>query len=363
MARAAGCAAALRRGIQRRAVTAPRSCSGLQTGVRPRQARAGAPSHGCSQFPDSLRDTSLDQLAEPAHAGCSLAAPMPDQPGQPRRHVHRQRAERQAMGLGEHAAHQFRQAGQARRALDEVGQRGEARRPQSNVARLLQPGQHSVDLALKHAVEGDDHLLGLQVVLQRQRRCAGRPPRGVIDATVALLEQQLVLVPVAEVGEDREAQVDGAVVQGRADVGVIDRPHDQPCARRESRQLACNQGQEDDLVVVGQAQAEGFLGLSRLECRHRAGQRLDLRQRLIHGRMQGLRARGGHHAAACLHEQRIVEQFSQATQGGADGGLAQAQLFGRQRHAAMSHQCGEHHQQVEVERREVTNAVRTQQGG
>jgi len=66
-----------------------------------------------------------------------------------------------------------------------------------------------------------------------------------------------------------------------------------------------------------------------------------------------LGAGGGLHAAPGPHEQRIVEQRTQARQRGADGRLAEEELFCRARDAALVHQRFEDDQQVQIHAAQV----------
>src|SRR3990167_813049 len=76
---------------------------------------------------------------------------------------------------------------------------------------------------------------------------------------------------------------------------------------------------------------------------------LDLLQGGAYRRFQRLGAGRRLHAAAHPHQQRVVEQFAQATQGVAHRRLTERQTFGGAGNILLAHQRIEHAQQVEVE--------------
>lgn len=115
------------------------------------------------------------------------------------------------------------------------------------------------------------------------------------------------------------------------------------------RQVADQAGQEHDLGHVGHDQAELGLRGGRVELR--VGQ--DAGANLAEHRARRTRhlagARRRLHAFGGAHEQRVLELQAQPVQGGAEAGLAHAQLLGGAGDVARLVQADQHAQQVEVE--------------
>ncbi|MDQ0016635.1 hypothetical protein J2W23_005038 [Variovorax boronicumulans] len=76
---------------------------------------------------------------------------------------------------------------------------------------------------------------------------------------------------------------------------------------------------------------------------------LDLRERGAQALHQCQRALGRLHHAALAHQQRIAGEFAQPRQRMAHRGLAEVQPLGRAADVALSHERGQHGEQVQVD--------------
>ena len=100
-------------------------------------------------------------------------------------------------------------------------------------------------------------------------------------------------------------------------------------------QLAHQARQGDGLEHVAHAQAQGHVQRERIEGVGLPHEGLQPAQVRLHLADDTTREFGGHHLVALAHEQRVAPQAAQAGQRVADGGLAQVQVPGRARDAAM----------------------------
>ncbi|MOA00463.1 hypothetical protein D3C78_1198270 [compost metagenome] len=125
---------------------------------------------------------------------------------------------------------------------------------------------------------------------------------------------------------DVQAQVGGTVLQVPQQFGHA--------------QLLDEVGHGDAKSLSAQARVEAFADIQGL---------FDLLQRRANRALKGQGFRGGLHAPANTHQQRVFEQLTQACQGVTDGWLAEGQAFGGARDILLAQQDVEDAQQVEIE--------------
>lgn len=151
------------------------------------------------------------------------------------------------------------------------------------------------------------------------------------------------------------ADADGNLPGGeqRRHEDVIDSPDYQHNARRFGAQALEQGGQQCELDVIGQADAEDRGTGRRVELRGAADRRRDGVECRGEQGEDFRRSGGGLHAAPGAHEQWIIEQAAQPRQCSADRRLTEKQLFRRTRDAALMHQGLENDEQIEVDATQV----------
>ena len=123
--------------------------------------------------------------------------------------------------------------------------------------------------------------------------------------------------------------------------------------RRHLAQMGQQRRQQAAFDVVGHAQAKHRAtgaGVEVVDLAQGIGQAVQRRAQPFEN---GQGARRGLHRPTAAHQQGIVEELPQAYQGGADGRLAEKELFRGAGEVALMHQAFEHHQQVQVDAAQV----------
>lgn len=149
--------------------------------------------------------------------------------------------------------------------------------------------------------------------------------------------------------ETAQGEVDLAFFQGLGRQAWRQVLHVDAHARSLLGQARQQTRHQQHLGVVGEGDAETLAAACRLEATTLAQALLDLPQRRADRRLQLQGPRRRLHGAADAHQQRVVEQVTQAIQRVAYRRLAQRQALGGTRHVALAQQHVEHSQQVEVE--------------
>ncbi|MNH00354.1 hypothetical protein D3C79_595440 [compost metagenome] len=264
------------------------------------------------------------------------------------RDLHRQRLITQLMATGEALGNRHRHVG----LLQHLRRHQVVLRTQGDFALNTHLAQRQVDVTQAVAAAGDMDMGHAQVAVEGQLAVSQRVALAQ-GADIAVLHQ----FDVAHLRVGVQWRVDGKVqAAGREFLGglaaLAQEAFDHDC-RRQAAQALEQRRQDDRLGQVGHADAEGLVGLLRVERAaflHRSPQQ---RQRVAHRADDVLRHGCGHHALRGTHEQRVIEGFAQARQGIGHCRLGNADDLPGAGQVGFGVDRIEHDEQVEVDLAEV----------
>jgi len=164
----------------------------------------------------------------------------------------------------------------------------------------------------------------------------------------AILQQCRAPEALANGTEGADAQLERSAVETVEDVEGPARAKIELYDGRRGRDRGHQRRRHDDRRIVVDGDRKAPVRLRRHERLGLEGV-LHLRESMAQREGQLLRARGRHHPFGRADEQLILQQIPQAVQGMAQSGLTHAEPPPRTRHAALSKQAVEHHEQVEIE--------------
>lgn len=316
--------------------------------VQTKQEGVGGTSHPAlgphAELPGT-RCRLVDQAAEPEVSGVVGRRGVPDRADGVLGHRQGRRGGRQAQGVGVHGGRVGGEGHQGGHGSEMERGSGEMRRGGDYPAVESACFQEVVDDAAP-AVVGDQQVRVSQVVVQADRGPKRQQAR-VEQAGVAGGEQVPGAVVGAVCGGGGHAEVDLAAVEQVGDGVPVGLPYGEPDARQADRG-GQQTGQERRLQVVGHSQGEGAPSGGRIELVPVGHGAVDQPERRADAAGQFDGARCGLNTTTGPGEQLVVKEPAQPAEGGAGRALAQVQGGGGPGDAALAHQGGEDHQEIQV---------------